>query len=457
LSTHNVTPRLLARPQTATQSLRAENESATSASVVRPSVPAPFEFAISEKTGPFEVRRAPENLLGLEVEYQDIHYTPPQKSDGSYEYLEKVLLACTKEKDGAGNHLFKIVGEGQFLDFKTGSHEHACIEVVSAPLTHTQWKNDKGVLGAYKAIQNMRTEIIKDNRTLSLIDFVKEYNQHIVDDGVDKSFTLSIPCKRFENMTLDKGRTRQGTSTQSNFTIPFESLRRNSETLESLTASTQTNKKKREATERHQRRLRSSLNESGLMFGEFFSQAKVKKYEFKKSKLSSFMFLFLLLESTYAQENAINPGKIVKFMYPWISKATLIDIIYSSLTNDERTVLYDFISTRQKSLHSRVQKIAKLEINFDDWQDRHLWPITHALLYAKGKEKLVEDSGILVDSAGCEHYDFFSLLSNSEAGGRIPPLDVAGVSSIVIEAREVSRINKMPTAELLQELEDLYK
>lgn len=448
---HDAQPRLLARPQTARRNLRTVDESGSTSSVIKSNISAPFEFALSKKTNQFEITQVPEHLLGLEVEYQKIHYTPPQNSSGSYERLEKSILACTKEQDAAGNHLLKIVGEGQYFD-DASSHDNACIEVVSAPLTHEQWKNGQGVLGAYKVIQNITEEIWEGNRTLLLKDFVSEYNQKLLVAGVDSNFAMTIPIERFANITLERSNKRQATSVQSNFTMPLELLAKNYLILEKLTTSTRSNNKKvAEKTERQKRRARDSL-----IFSEKIMDA-LPVQGCNRRKLRSFFFLFLMIESTHAQEYAINPNRVSKFMYPWLCKATFIDIIYSVLTKKEREVIYSYMSTHASALHRMVESSAKVKVGFSEWADVHLNPITWALKNSRSEDRegLSEVNNIQVDREGNGHIDDFYPIE--QGAGRLPPLDVNGTPSVVIEAREVSKINRIPTAELLQELEKLYR
>ena len=414
----------------------------------------PFEFAISEKVRNYGIRRAPEHLLGLEVEYQDMHYIPPQTDEGKYVLLEKAIFACTKEKDGAGNHLFKIVGEGQFLDLKNNGHDHCCIEVVTAPLTHAQWKNEHGVLGAFKVMREMR-KLIRSERVFLLSDFVQEYNQQLRASGVDDNFAL-IADERFATLTIDLGHKREGTSTQSNFTVPFELLDKNIRRLSSLTADTRHKVAKK--TKRQAQRVAGAQRRAREIVSEHFDG--VGSSDVNKNMLRSFFLLFFLLEATYAAERAIKPGQITKFMYPWLSRATMLDVIHSVLSQRERQALYSYMKSNEGELHRAVELIAGVKVNFEQWHGGHLDPLIEAL----GNQMLVDErSGLMAVGRVLRgpddvKYDvYFSPQGINAMEGRIPPLDIGGVPSIVVESRAVSKINKLPTPELLKELGLLYQ
>lgn len=248
----------------------------------------PFSFALNKPTREFQISQVAEPLVGLEVEYQNLHYTPPKDAKGVYKYLGKEVLACTKARDAAGNHLFKLVGEGQFLD-ENDRHDHACIEAVSAPLTHPQWADKNGISGAYAALRKMRNRMIEQQLSMPLTDFVDEYNKLLESRQIHSAFKLTVPDPEYGAMLMDIGKTRGGTSIQSNFTMPFEALEKNFDVLEDLTTRLEPSRKAALQVERQKRRAGDARQQAHEIVDQHFSGADIDAHV-SQDRLRSFFF-----------------------------------------------------------------------------------------------------------------------------------------------------------------------
>lgn len=109
------------------------------------------------------------------------------------------------------------------------------------------------------------------------------------------------------------------------------------------------------------------------------------------------------------------------------------------------------------SLHNMMNQTTKVEMSNAEWKNKYYDPFLNALAHraetAQRSGLKVVDDDTLVAKDGTTYDDYFSPFFNDS---RIAPLDVDGVSNVVIEARTVSKITKMPTEELLQKLKSLY-